>query len=268
MGIYWQVFTMELRRQMSYRLDFWMNSLFAFMAAMAVVYYLWSSIYAGLDGGEIAGYSLNGMITYYLLVILIGRLVRGSQQLMAIANDIYDGGLSRYQLYPTSYLGFKYAEHLGNLLPVALQIALLAVVAPFFLDLPPEYAITPATLGTALLVVGLANLLYFLLALPLQLVAFWADNVWSLAVMLHFVGGLLGGVMLPLDLFPQGLREILYFTPFVYLYYFPVQVLLGQLGWAEIARGVTVMAFWLVILGSVARLIWLRGSRLYSGVGI
>lgn len=205
MRVFRQVFSLELRKQMSYRVDFWVNSLFAFVAAIGVMYYLWKSIYADLNGQTIGGYSLGGMITYYLLVILIGRLVRGSQQIMTIATDIYDGGLTRYLLYPTSYLSFKYAEHLGTLLPVMAQVVFFGLAAPLFLDLPPEFHFSFINLLLALVIILLANLLYFLLSLPLQLVAFWADNVWSLVVMLHFIGALLGGAMLPMELFPPGL---------------------------------------------------------------
>ncbi len=268
MLVFWQVFSLELRKQMSYRVDFWVNSLFAFMAAMGVMYYLWQSIYADLGGQTIAGYSLSGMITYYLLVILIGRLVRGSQQIMTIATDIYDGGLTRYQLYPTSYLGFKYAEHLGSLLPVVVQIVIFAGVAPFFLELPAEFQLSLTNIAMALLVIMLANLLYFLLSLPLQFVAFWADNVWSLVVMLHFIGALLGGAMLPMELFPADVLAVLEYTPFIYLYYFPVKIMVGQVAPAEIMHGLLVMSVWLLLMAGVGGLVWRQGNKRYTGVGI
>lgn len=268
LGLFWQVFSLELRKQMSYRVDFWVNSLFAFVAAMGVMYYLWQSIYRSSGQQTIAGYTLGGMILYYLLVILLGRLVRGSQQVMNIAMDIYDGSLTRYQLYPTSYLGFKYAEHLGALLPVVAQIAIFALIAPLFLSLPPGVEVSVSHCLAALLVVVVANLLYFLLALPLQLVAFWADNVWSLVVMLHFIGALLGGAMLPLELFPADLVAVLRCTPFFYLYYFPVQVLLGQVDGAALGQGLLVMTLWLLVMGGLGGLVWQRGLRRYTGVGI
>ena len=266
--LFWQIFSLELRKQMSYRVDFWVNSVFAFLAAMAVMYYLWLSIYQGSGREEIGGYSLGAMVLYYLLVILFGRLVRGSQQMMTIATDIYDGSLSRYQLYPAPYLAFKYAEHLGALLPVATQIALFFLLAPLFVDLPPQIHLTPGHIIAALLVIGLANLLYFLLILPLQLVAFWADNVWSLVVMLHFIGALLGGAMLPLELFPPQLARVLPVLPFFYLYYFPVQVLQGQIGWPALGKGLLVMSCWMAAMALLGALIWRRGQKRYTGVGI
>ncbi len=268
MHLFLHVFSLELRKQLSYRVDFWVNSLFSFVAAMGVMYYLWSSIYANAPESTIAGYTLAGMITYYLLVILIGRLVRGSQQIMAIAIDIYDGGLSKYQLYPTSYLSFKYAEHLGSLLPVVVQIAIFALIAPLFLEMPPEYSFSLTNVLLALLVIILANFLYFLLSLPLQLVAFWADNVWSLVVMLHFIGALLGGAMLPLELFPPGLVDFLQYTPFVSLYHFPVKILVGQMGAAELLHGIMVMLAWITLLGGAGVFVWQQGNKQYTGVGI
>ena len=86
--------------------------------------------------------------------------------------------------------------------------------------------------------------------------------------MLHFIGALLGGAMLPLELFPAPLAKLLAYTPFIYLYYFPVKVLVGQVAGPALLKGVLVMIFWLLVTATVARLVWLKGQKRYSGVGI
>ena len=40
----------------------------------------------------------------------------------AIADDIYQGALSRYLLYPANYGILKYATHVGALLPTLVQV--------------------------------------------------------------------------------------------------------------------------------------------------
>lgn len=267
--LFFQVLGLELRKQMSYRADFWVNAIVSFLASMAVMYFLWESIFANLDTNEtIGGYTLQGMILYYVLVILIGKLVRGAQMMEGISTDIYTGGLTRYQVYPTSYLAYKYAEHLGGLLPALVQITLFGGAVPFFFDIPETVHFSLLNILLAVLVILLANLLYFMMTLPLQLVAFWADNVWSLLVMVHFIAALLGGAMLPLELFPGWIRDILQYSPFGYLYHFPVTVLTGQVEPGKICFGLAVMLFWVIILGSVGRVIWHSGNKQYTGVGI
>ncbi len=267
--LFFQVLGLELRKQMSYRADFWVNAIVSFLASMGVMYFLWQSIFANMvDGATIGGYSLEGMILYYVLVILIGKLVRGAQMMEGISSDIYNGGLTRYQLYPTSYLAYKYAEHLGGLLPAVLQIVFFGCAVPFFLEIPDSIHFSLVNIVLSLFVILFANLLYFMMSLPLQLVAFWADNVWSLLVMVHFIGALLGGAMLPLELFPGWIQDILQFSPFVYLYHFPVSVLTGQAGVEEICFGLAIMLFWVITLGGIGQVVWRSGNKQYTGVGI
>ena len=266
--LFFHIFTMELKKQMSYRVDFWVNFVVSFLTALGVSYFLWAAIFAANNHQEINGFNLDGMIFYYILIILISKLIRGTGRLMQISMDIYDGGLTKYQLYPTSYLAFKYAQHLGTLFPAIAQIIIFGSLTPFFVDIPANMQITTSSVVIALLIIVLGNLLYFLMSLPLQLVAFWADNVWSLIVMLHFIGALLGGAMLPLRLFPTDIVKLLAYTPFTYLYHFPVAIITNQISPAEIVKGAIMMIIWIIIMAGGSWLIWLKGNKNYSGVGI
>ncbi len=269
--------SLETRKLMSYRVDFWLNTTVALALELAVAYFLWRAIFgtggAGGAGSDVAptrlgGFTFEGMMVYYVLALLLGRLVRGQERGDAMSLDIYDGGLSRYLIYPSSYVGFKYAGHLGQLLPAVIQLVGFGVVAAWWLPLPAELAITPGSVAMTLGSVGVANLLAFLLRYPLAAVAFWADNVWSLHAMMRFVGNLLGGFMLPLSLFPLWAQDALNWLPFAHLFYEPVQTLLGQRTVAEWGRGLGIAVGWCVVLGLLGRWVWHRGYLRYSGVGI
>ncbi len=266
--LFFKIVNLELRKQMSYRVDFWVNTVVSFFAAMGVMYFLWTSIFATTGEYKIGGYTLQEMILYYVMVILIAKLVRGSTQMTGVADDIYTGSLTKYQLFPTSYLTFKYAEHLGSLLPAIIQLILFGALSPLIFDFPDSIHITPMNIIICMGVVLMANLLFFTITLALQLIAFWADNVWSLIVMNHFISGLLGGAMLPLELFPDWARSILSYTPFAYLYHFPVRILTGDISTPHLWLGIGVMSCWILILSSGAWCIWKAGNKQYTGVGI
>ena len=202
-ALFGRILSLESRKLMSYRVDFWLNVLISFATQLAVAYFLWLAIFSHTATERIGGFTFEGMVLYYVLAILLGRLVRGQEREMGAAQDIYDGTLTKYLLYPTDYFGFKYAAHLGDLLPGMVQLVLFALLSLVFLELPEELVMTPATVAMAIVAVALANLLMFLMRFVVQLVAFWADNVWSLNVMLRFSSELLGGLLLPLSLFPQ-----------------------------------------------------------------
>ena len=119
----------------------------------------------------------------------------------AISQDIYTGGLNRYLLFPAHYLPFKYAQRLGALGPGVLQFVLFGAVAYLWLGLDMHVSVWSDTMALGCVVV--ASFLYFLIDLVIHLIAFWADNVWSLDVGKWFLISILGGYMLPLSVFPE-----------------------------------------------------------------
>lgn len=266
--LFLNVLGVEARKLMSYRVDFWLNALFAFVVELGVAAFLWRAVFDASGRERIGGFTFEGMVIYYLLAILLGRLARGQEHEVTVASDIYEGTLTRYLLYPAPYFGFKYAEHLGALVPALIQLAVFCPLVLLLIDVPAELTITPGSVLMAVVVVAVANLLAMLMLYPIQGIAFWADNVWSLNVMQRFVGELLGGLMLPLTLFPEAMQDVLALLPFQYLYYFPVLTLMGQVSVGEWLRGLAVMTLWCVVLFLLARRVWRNGYRVYSGVGI
>lgn len=266
--LFWSVLSIETRKLMSYRADFWLNAVVSFFVQMAVAYYLWLAIFEATGQREIGGFTFDGMVVYYVLAILLGNVVRGQERRVALSRDIYEGSLTRYLIYPSSYFGFKYGEHLGALLPATVQLVLFGSLAALVIDPPGGIELTLQGAAMAAVSVMLANLLFFLLLYPIQGIAFWADNVWSLIVMARFGSELLGGFMLPLTLFPPAAQRLLELLPFEYLFYFPVMVASGRVAPEAWLRGGAVALAWCAILGLVGRRVWRRGYLTYTGVGI
>lgn len=267
-ALYLHVVSLEARKQMSYRVDFWLKTVTGFLAEFGVLYCVTWALFAESGATEIRGYTCPEMILYFVTAMLMSRLVRGPDFGETVSEDIYQGGLTRYLLFPRSYLGMKYAQHLGELLPVTIQVLLFGLVAALLLDAPRGTGVTPLGVAAALVSMMVGNLLYFLMRLPIQMVAFWQDNVWSLILLLANVARLLGGGMLPLALFPERARAILWWLPFRHLYDVPVRTLLGQVGPWEWATSLGLGVAWCLVAGLVARAVWRRGARTYTGVGI
>jgi ABC-2 type transport system permease protein len=264
--LFWEVLLTEARRGMSYRADFWITLFGGLIAGLVIPYCLWTAIYAESGAREVGGYTFGAMIVYYVLVALVGKVARGPEGFSetSISQEIYAGGLNRYLVYPIRYLPFKYAQHLGGTLPGLVQLlafgSLTFVVA--------GHAVSPLGVALAAVMLLAANFLYFVLVYPLHSVAFWADNVWSLVVLLRFGSALFGGAMIPLDLFPKSVQAVLWWTPFPHLFYGPVNTLLGRQGPLECLAGLAVLLVWCVVVLGAGTLVWRRGLRTYSGVGI
>lgn len=266
--LYAHVLGVQARKVMSYRADFWTGAVVTFFVELALAWYLWTAVFRETGRAEIGGYSLEAMIVYYVAAILLGKLVKGNERDRSISEDIYEGSLTRYLLYPSSYVAFKYAEHLGALLPAFVELVVFGAAAAVWLPSPADVHVTPTTVAMTLVAVAVANALHFAMMFPLRATSFWADNVWTLEVMYRFVSQMLGGLLLPLSVFPDWARPVLDLLPFRYLYSFPATTLLGQVSTAEWLRGLAISAAWCVVVAAIGRVVWRRGTLQYTGVGI
>jgi ABC-2 type transport system permease protein len=106
------------------------------------------------------------------------------------------------------------------------------------------------------------------MALFIELISIWADNIWSLMVMARFLCFFFGGAYIPLTFFPEILQTIITFTPFPYLVSLPINAMMGRLSLQEMIYGVIVLLVWSLIFNWLAKRLWGKGQYHYSGVGI
>ena len=265
--LYLHVLGLETRKLMSYRVDFWISAGVSFGVQLLLMHFLWTAVFAATGAEAVGGRRFEDLMAYGLLVILLGKIVWGFDVEGGLSQEIYDGAYTRYLVYPANYPAFKYAQQLGTLLPALVQLALFGALAPLLV--PVEgFRITASSLAMGAGALALGHLLHFLLVYPVQAVAFWADNVWSLMVMVRMSAHLLGGYLLPLDLYPAWAQEALAWLPFRFLFYVPAQALLGGMGWSDWAREMSLGAGWCLALAAFGRAVWRRGDMRYTGVGI
>lgn len=260
--------SLEARTAMSYRADFWLKALFSFVAELGVYVFLAWALFAEAGTDTLRGFDRTGLVLYYVAVMLTAKLATGNDHSYSVMNDIYTGGLTRYLLFPRPYVGLKYAQRLGGQVPLGAQ-ALVFTAALLVLAGPESgLVVTPGSLLRAAISIAVANWLVFLLRLPLEMVAFWQDNVWSLGVLLRNATRLLGGGMVPLALFPGWAQAVVGWLPFRHVYDVPVRTLLGHLPPAEWAGHLAVALGWCLALSLLGRWVWRRGLLQYTGVGI
>ena len=266
MRLFWAIAAVEARKRMSYRVDFWLNAVVGFVTELGVAWFIVLAMFGSAD--RLGDFSRNGMLLYYVAVILGARIARSADMDWAVADDIYQGALSRYLLYPANFVVFKYATQIGALLPSIIQVVLFGAWVPFVLGIPEGLRITAGSAAMCLGALAVANLLHFMSCLPLQLVAFWADNCWSLLVAHRIVASLLGGLLLPLALFPAWSQTAISALPFRYMFAFPVDALLGRVSPAEYAVGMAIALAWCGIFAGISAAVWRRGTLQYTGVGM
>jgi ABC-2 type transport system permease protein len=260
-------FYAEIKRLIAYRVQFWCELVLSSLIELLVAFTVWHAVFSGRAEDIIGGYTYPAMVLYVTVAVFFGQATRGTG-VGTLAWEIYNGTLTKFLIYPLSVYSYKF----GTFLPRAvfalaqLGLALAIIYASGFW--PEGVTLTFANLSLALAALLIACLLYFLMLFCLECGAFWADNVWALSVMLQWSVLLLSGRWIPLDLFPPALAQLLDYSPFPYLAFFPIKLLLGDLSSASTLKGFIVLGTWLVIVGLFSRFIFAKGLRQYTGVGI
>src|SRR5881275_8605 len=120
---YWHVINIGIQNTLVYRVNFLFRAVFGLIPLMATIF-LWRAIYAGqAAGGEVAGYTLAQMTSYYLLTTIVDALTAVNEDDWQIAADIKDGNISQFLLKPIDYLWYRLCLFLSG------RITYLAVAA-------------------------------------------------------------------------------------------------------------------------------------------
>lgn len=265
MGTRWifTTFSLEMRRLLSYRLDFWLHSFGLLFLQFGVAYFLWSALFAASNQTEINGFSFNEILVYYLFVPFISRIGSAAQD-PGFSTDIYSGGLNKYLVYPVNFFAFKIVERLPGTLITFMNLVILTLALSALDVFHMEWI--NFLRGVISLAVVFA-MCFFIFAF-LEMFAFWMDNVWSLNMAFKVGAYFLGGGAIPISFFDPQVVEIIRYTPFALSVSFPVQSFLGEIATDQWTLFVSACLLWTTVFLGLTFLMWRSGRRVYSGVGM
>lgn len=266
MGKYLHVFNVGIQNTLVYRANFLFRATFA-LVPLAAMLFVWRTIYEGKgEGGEVAGYGLSQMISYYLVVTLVDMFTAVTEDDWQIASDIREGRISQFLVKPIDYLTYRLFLFFSG--RTVYTLCALIPVACFIAYLREHFiwpdAVTLVWFGCS---VVLTALLQFLISYTMALLAFWVLEVATLIFILFAFEYIAGGHMFPLDILPPALQTALQFTPFPYMLYFPVSIYLGRTTGTDLVVGIGIQAAWVVGAFLLARFVWNRGIRKYGAYG-
>lgn len=257
MRLYWRLLVAGFRRQSAYRLAM-LGGLVANMAFGTLkVAVLFATVRAA--GGSLHGYDTASMSTY----IWLSQGILGSVNLDGrsdLALRVKDGQVAVDFLRPVDLQAATIVTDTGaylcNLLPRGVPSVILGAVT-VGLALPTNPLFYP--LGAVSLVLGtsVSVATVYLVAVA----GFWLVETRGLQVLYMLASGFLGGLFVPLALFPGWLRATASATPFPSMMQFPVDVVSGMGGLAHAASLVAVQFGWLALVVVVGQVLTRAGRR-------
>jgi ABC-2 type transport system permease protein len=271
---WWTMLKISLEERLVYRGDFALGTLMRFLPIVTQVF-LWTAVFSATSRGDIAGYSRNDIVAYYLLTMLTRAFSSMPGLATGIARSVRDGSVKKFLIQPVDYVSFLLAARVAHKL-VYYAVAALPFALVFFLCRSYFPPIPDATTIAAFLVsLVLSFLLGFFMEATLGMLGFWFMEVSSIVFGYMLVQYLLSGHMFPIDLLrtvPTGisgvsLADVVHWLPFEYTAYFSSAIWLGKVRGADLATSLAIEAGWVVVMAVACRIAWRRGTRRYSAFG-
>ncbi|MGE7217405.1 ABC transporter permease [Priestia koreensis] len=241
------------RNNTVYKLNLLLSIVAAIISVLAVRQ-VWKVLYGShASGGQVAGITLEEMLTYVTVAMVLRTFYRSSIA-GEISQKIQTGEIVQDFQRPWDFQIAMFSRSLGimlaGVLSIVVPIAIMTVLI-FPIQFPHTVNAWAGFLVSLLFGLGISFCLQFFIGL----MAFVFVEVWGFEIVLGLTISFLSGQMLPLKLFPDFLREWVNYLPFRGLYDIPVSIFTNQIQGIEVWGYIGFQAIWVIILGVIIRLL-------------
>jgi len=228
-----------------------------YLIVSGVLASLWRA--AAGPSGDIAGYSAAAL-TWYVVTSEAAVCALNIRLIEEVGDEIGSGSVAVEMQRPLPVLAVRLAVETGRGVARLSVLLVPGGVLAWLIAGPPPSAGGVALALPSLLLAIAANLA---LQYALAGAAFWLRDtkaMWFLYQKLVFI---LGGMLLPLEVLPDALRDVAFHLPFLAMAYAPARLASGHVEPSLLV----VQAGWLVVLTAAAAAVFAAGQRRLQVVG-
>ena len=231
-------------------------TLFANLIYLALVYFLWKSIYASAGADTVNGMTFYDTMIYLILATALfnflemfvvwdmSRAIQSGEIIMHLLKPM------RYRLYTFwSYSGSHHTSFILTFLPTFVVVMILTKGA-----IPIGWNLLYFVIS-----VVLALLINFNIEMLVAPVCLYTESTWGINIVKETIVLLLSGASIPLAFFPEKLKMIVEYLPFRAVYDIPLTILLLKNGtdtFAGVLPKLGLQLLWCVILTVAGNLFW------------
>ncbi|MBX2994808.1 MAG: ABC transporter permease [Bdellovibrionaceae bacterium] len=256
-------FRLAVLTNLEYRLNFLTDAVLQPAVTSMIEVTLWFALFAGAGVAEINGFGLNAYLAYAIWSAFMARLTSTWMYEFRMAEEIDSGSINSLLTRPFSFFEYYMSQFMGYKTITTVVSLLVPLLTCWIFDL---------TIIWDRLLPALALVFYYLLVVQtlsfiVATLAFYLNRIHALTVAKNMGLWLLSGELVPLDLFPEGIKNALTWLPFANAVYIPVGYMTGRFGPDLFLRGWITATYGLIFFGLLAVLSWKRGVARYAGTG-
>lgn len=172
-----------------------------------------------------------------------------------------DGRIAFELTRPTGLQGMWFTRAMGKrLAPFLINTPLLMLIG-FLMPQKMRLVLDPAMLPIGLLSLILAVLVAASFTVILTETLFWTVSGEGINKLLPMIATVCSGSLLPLEFFPDVIRNVLRVLPFAAVSDAPMRILVGAASVQEALAAVALQGIWLLALVLLGRILMQRGVR-------
>ena len=266
---YYSVLKMSWIQTLEYRANALVGA-FAIFSGLLIEYLLLSNVFKNeiQAGSPIQNFeSFNHLIIYIMMCMMVGQLKSSWHNSLSMIEEIRSGELNKYLVKPISYFPYNFMNFIGH-------------NSLFYLVYFSIMILTPFIMGPGYLFGGILQIIGFLTALLISVFlsysiyfcmvcfGFWFGEVRALIIAYNMLTIFLSGQLIPIQLFPDSLRQFVMNSPFRFMVDFPVSIATAKsIDLYFFFQGIVTQICWCIIMYGIGKFIYSLGVKQYEAFG-
>lgn len=210
---------------------------------------------------QLGSYSLNQLLFYVFGALIASQITAVSGEPDQLSARIESGQLETFLVRPISVFYQLLLIQLG------LTFARLSFFVPMIIGLQILFlkGVSASGLIHFVLFITMASMINFFIHFWISSLTFYFRDAYAFVIFKETLWWIVSGALIPLDLFPEAVRNLLWVLPSAFVVFHPVKVLNGSV--TEMSTLFIWGCLWLVFLALLAEGFWKLGIRKYQAYG-
>ncbi len=240
---YLYVYKIQILKSLAYKFDVYGNIIMQTIIMIATAFF-WKALFQNAE--QMGGVTVDTMLTYTVVSSMVSVLLTTNVE-WRITESVKKGNIAVDMMRPVNIFRVFFAENLGSVTALIFQNLLpILLIGSLLIKVP-----VPGSLQDGLLFVLSLAMAFFINWYLAVIFGMWAFKVIEMSALIqvkkHLLR-LLSGSIIPIWFFPEWLRNVLTYLPFVYIYQMPISIYVGQYTKESLEKGLIIQAIWLVVL--------------------
>ena len=234
------MFFISFKNSFSYRIEV-LFSIFSSIFYVLISIALWKYVYRDNIN------KINYMIAYVILVSII-NIIYSNIICDIVSQKVIKGTIVIDLLRPINFIWMSYLEMLGKIMSDFILKG--ALIMLFFIPIIHRIFESTSILSIIafLVTVAFGHIIYSLMYCIVALFSFIFIEIWPIRRILDDTIKLFAGALLPVSIFPEKVKAVVLVSPLRFLYYSPIEMLIGDFNYENIFMDFVSVITWIILL--------------------